>query len=480
MLYAQKSMKSSDARASRALFWSVLVLTIAGFVLRLLCARGDLWLDEVWSIQNLEHIPNIGDIFWGISQDNNHILNSLWLWFVGPDAAPIVIRLESIILGTFTIPIAAKFCARGGPVAALAGAALVAGSAIFVHYGSEARGYAGLILMIFIAAEALENFLKDPNEHRSRLLFGAAIAFGTLFHLTMLTAALTLIVATLARIYFATRSPRRTVSTALDLVIPAALGALPALGFLAAGVLNTHKIQLGDQVPFTFERLARGLATLYEATLGLPYDLPTWFAAAAAIVLTGVAVFLVPPERRILPLVCLILPPSVAMLVGLPNVHIARFHLIGAVGLVILFADAMARLWSTRHIGFAVVIGLALAFGSGPHVAQLFALGRGDYQKIVARMESAGPATYGSNMPAELGRIVRFYDRRFGGRLTPVAALDWCQNPPDWFILSDDPAGEAAHRAFGPPQCATSFNLDRVMQPAQLSGLRLALYRRAN
>ncbi len=476
MSCAQKC--STDLHANRALLFGVVALTIAGFVLRLLCARGDLWLDEIWSIQNLQHIPNVGGVFWGISQDNNHILNSLWLWFVGPAATPVVIRLEAIVLGTLTIPAAAKLCARSGPAAAFAGAALVAGSGIFVHYGSEARGYAGLILMIFIAAEALENFLEDPSDHRSRLVFGLAVAFGALFHLTMLTAAFTLIVATLARIYFATRSPQRLASAVLDLAIPAALGALPALGFLVAGVLNTHKIQLGDQVPFTFARLARGLATLYEATLGLLYDLPIWFAAAAAVFFTGVAVFLVPPERRILPLACLILPPAFAILVGLPNVHIARFHLIGAVGLVILFADLMGRLWGSRHIAVVVVIGLALAIGNGLHVAQLLALGRGDYQKILSRMESAGPTTYGSNMPAELGRTMRFYDRRFG--LTPVAAADWCQRPPDWFILSDDPAGEAVRRSFGPPQCATSFNLDMAMQPAPLSGLRLALYRRAS
>jgi hypothetical protein len=477
MLYAQKSVKSSDARASRALFWSVASLTAAGFVLRLFCARGDLWLDEIWSIQNLEHISNIGGIFWGISQDNNHILNSLWLWFVGPNATPIVIRLEAIVLGTLTIPAAAKLCGRNGFVAAIAGAALVAGSVLFVHYGSEARGYAGLILMIFIAAEALEIFLEDPNNHRSRLVFALAVAFGALFHLTMLTAAFTLIVATLARIYFVTRSSRRLATATIDLAIPAALGVLPALGFLVAGVLNTHKIQLGDQVPFSFARLARGLCTLYEATLGLPYDLPIWLAAAAAIILTGVAIILIAPGRRILPLACLILPPALATLVSLPNVHIARFHLIGAVGLVILVAELMARLWTLRQVAFVVVIGVALAIGNGLHVAQLMALGRGDYQKIVARMESAGPATYGSNMPAEIGRTLRFYDPRL--ELTQVAAADWCQRPPDWFVLSDDPAGEAAHRFFGPPQCATPFDLDVVMRPAPLSGLRLALYRRA-
>jgi hypothetical protein len=478
MLYAPKSVISSDARTSGAFFWGVVALTAAGFLLRLFAARGDLWLDEIWSIQNLQHIDNVGGIFWGISQDNNHVLNSLWLWFVGPNAAPIVIRLEAIVLGSLTIPVAAKVCARRGPAAGLAGAALVAGAAIFVHYGSEARGYAGLLLMIFIAAEALENFLEDPSKRRSRLLFGVAVALGALFHLTMLTAAFALILATLARIYFATRAARRVASAARDLAIPAALGALPALGFLVAGMLNTHKIQLGDQVPFSFARLAHGVTTLYAATLGLPYDLPIWLAAAAAVMLTAIAALLIAPERRILPLACLVLPPALAVLVRLPNVHIARFYLIGALGLVVLLSELIGRAWSNRHVVLVVAIGLALTIGNGLHVAQLLAFGRGDYEKVIGRMESAGAATYASNMPAELGRTFRFYDRRFA--LTQIAAADWCRRPPDWFVLSDDPVDERAHRSFGPPQCATLFNLDMVMQPAPLSGLRLALYRRAN
>ncbi len=477
MLYAQKSLKSS-VRASRAVFWSVAALTAAGFVLRLFAARGDLWLDEIWSIQNLQHIRNVGDIFWGISDDNNHLLNSLWLWVVGPDAPPIVVRLEAIVLGTCTVPLAARLCARRGAVAALAGAALVAFSDLFVHYGSEARGYAGLILMIFVAAEALERFLEHPQNHRSRMAFGAAVALGALFHLTMLIAAFTLIVATLGRVWRRDRSPRHVARAAIDLGIPAVLGAAPALGFLLAGVLNTHKIQLGVQVPFTLARLGHGITTVFAAIFGLPYGLPLWLGAAIALALTVSAIFLLAPERRILPLACLLLPPALASLLQLPNVHIARFHLVASVGLVVLFAEAMGKLWSLRHPRLVLAIGFLVALGNGRNVAQLLVLGRGDYQAVVARMESTGPSTYGSNMPAEVGRTVRFYDRRFGSRLAPVS--DWCRKPPDWFVLSDDPGGEAARRMFGPQRCAASFALDRVMRPAPLSGLRLALYRRTD
>jgi hypothetical protein len=467
-------IRTSDLSANRALVLVVAALTVLGFLLRLFAARGDLWLDEIWSIQNLEHVSNVGGIFWGISQYNNHLLNSLWLWIVGPDAPPIVIRLESIVLGTLTIPMAAKLCARNGSIAGLAAAALVAGSALFVHYGSEARGYAGLLLMIFVAAESLEKYLEDPSDQRSRFAFGLAVAFGALFHLTMLMAALTLVIATLVRIY--SRAPRRLALAAIDLAIPAILGAVPAVGFLIASALNTHKIQLGVQVPFTFARLTHGLATLYVALFALPYDLPLWLATGVAIVITCLAVFFLAPERRILPVAWLLLPPVLASLVGLPNVHIARFHLIAAVGLVVLFAEVMEEFWDPRKPALVLSIGVWLALGNGVHVAELLALGRGDYERVVARMESAGPVTYGSNMPAEVGRTVRFYDRR--SELTPVS--DWCRKPPDWFVLSDDPAGEAAHRSFGPPSCAAHFDFVSVMQPAPLSGLRLALYRRAN
>jgi hypothetical protein len=478
MLYAQKPVKSSDLRTRRAVFWSVAALMAAGFVLRLFAARGDLWLDEIWSIQNLQHIRNVGDIFWGISDDNNHLLNSLWLWIVGPDAPPIVIRLEAIVLGTCTIPVAAMLCVRSGAVAALAGASIVAFSDLFVHYGSEARGYAGLILMIFIAAEALERFLENPDDHRSRLAFGVAVALGALFHLTMLLAVFTLLVATLGRVWLRGRSLRRVGFTAIDLGIPAVLGAVPALGFLLAGVLNMHKIQLGVQVPFTVARLARGLTTVFTAIFGLPYGLPIWLGAGIAVVLTVLVICFLAPERRILPLACLLLPPAIAGLLQLPSVHIARFHLVASLGLVLLFAETMAKLWSLRHTHLVLAIGFLIAVGNARNVAQLLALGRGDYETVVARMESAGPATYGSNMPAEVGRTVRFYDRKFGSRLAPVS--DWCRRPADWFVLSDDPGGEAKWRAFGPQHCAASFALDLVKRPAPLSGLRLALYRRTD
>lgn len=478
---------SSDAPPRRLIIFAVLALTLAGLLLRLAAARGDLWLDEIWSLQNLEKLHGVGGIFLGISEDNNHYLNSLWLWLVGPNAPPLLIRLEAVICGTLTIPVAAVLCGRAGAAAGLAGAALTAGAALFVHYGSEARGYAGLILMIFIAAEALERFLETfatGKTGMSRLAFGGAVALGALFHLTMLPAAVALVIATLLRLYLRGTPFLRSLSAAIDLAIPAILGAVPALVCLILGAMNVHKFQLGLQVPFSIERLVQGLATLDAATLGLPYDWPSWTLVFVTAVLVLTACVVIRKDQRVLPLAVLLLPPIIGALVHMPNVHIARFYLVSALGFVLLVAAVFALLWQKRRFGLAILLVLELAIGNGFNLAPLLTRGRGDYQSVIKRMEAEGQATYTSNMEAEVNRIVRFYDMRLdgnpGGHLVQANSADWCSAPPDWFILSDDPAGEAPRRAFGRGPCGAVYALKMTMQPAPLSGLRWALYRRSH
>ncbi|WP_129396511.1 hypothetical protein [Methylovirgula ligni] len=451
-------------------------LTVLGLLLRLACAHGDLWLDEIWSLRNLQHLKNAGDILWRLPNDNNHLLNSLWLWLVGPAAPTVLARLESIAVGTLTIPVAAKFCGRSGPAAALTGAGLAAGGAIFVQYGSEARGYAGLLLMIFVAAEALENILEDSTP-RTRLAFAGAVALGALFHLTMLAAAATLIAAAVLRLAYRGRPPREILIAGLDLALLGFLGALPALGLLAASVLNAHLLQEGALTPFSLAALGHSLTTLYAATLGLPYDLALPLALLACAGLTLAAVVLIASERLILPLTCLLLPPLVATLVQAPNVQYARFFLVGVLGLVILASDVIARLWDARRLLGVFLLVFLMALGNCIHVGELFVFGRGNIRPLVARMESHGPARFATNMPVEVWVSLNFYDPR--GMLSEVQAQDWCSRPPDWFVLSDQPAAEASTATFGPPQCRTRYALDMVIPRAPLSGLRFALYRRA-
>ncbi len=456
----------------RRVWIAVAVLTVAGFLLRLAGARGDLWLDEIWSVNHVRNLANAGDILWRLPSTNNHLLNSLWLWIAGPNAPVVLIRLESIIVGTLTVPVAALLCGRSGPAAAITGAALAAGATIFVQYGSEARGYAGLLLMIFVAAEALERFLEKPSA-AARFGFAGAVALGALFHLTMLQAAATLIAATLLRLKFRRRSFAEILAAGLDLALMGIIGSVPALVLLAASILNTHRIETGALTPFSATALGQNLTSLYAATLGLPFDLPLPFALLLCLGLTGLAVLLLAPERLILPLTTVLLPAAFATLTRTPNVQYPRFYLIAVLGLILLVSDIAQKFCRERRWAALFALGGFLLIGNAVHLEKLFVFGRGNIRPLVARMERNGAATFGTNLPPETWASLHFYDPR--GALTLVQSQDRCARPPDWYVLTDRP-GEELPKAFGPNGCAGAYRLVMVVERAPLSGLGYALF----
>jgi hypothetical protein len=56
-------------------------LCVLGLALRLWYAHWPLWVDEIWSLKDLVPIGHFWQTLWGISQDNNHYLYSIYLFF---------------------------------------------------------------------------------------------------------------------------------------------------------------------------------------------------------------------------------------------------------------------------------------------------------------------------------------------------------------------------------------------------------------
>lgn len=74
-------------------------------ILRLAAAQGELWLDEIWSLTLISGLQRWWDVFWRISHDNNHFLNSAWLLIAGPEASVLTRRAFSIALGVASPPV---------------------------------------------------------------------------------------------------------------------------------------------------------------------------------------------------------------------------------------------------------------------------------------------------------------------------------------------------------------------------------------
>ncbi len=82
------------------MFAATIFVCLIATALRIAAARGELWLDEVWSIRLVqEHAHSPSDIFLHLQHDNNHFLNSLWVYAVGPDGSAWMYRWPAVVAG---------------------------------------------------------------------------------------------------------------------------------------------------------------------------------------------------------------------------------------------------------------------------------------------------------------------------------------------------------------------------------------------
>ena len=75
---------TSGGLGSVSPIWTMACLCVLGLALRLWYAHWPLWVDEIWSLKDLVPIGHFWQILWGISQDNNHYLYSIYLFFAYP------------------------------------------------------------------------------------------------------------------------------------------------------------------------------------------------------------------------------------------------------------------------------------------------------------------------------------------------------------------------------------------------------------
>jgi len=104
-----------------------------------------------------------------------------------------------------------------------------------VHYGSEARGYAGMILAVLVAYDALLAILDGEARTKNTIIFAAAICVGTFFHLTMVEATAALCASFFRAILVARRWIAGALRRSLPIGLAAAAATLPAVGLFVHG-----------------------------------------------------------------------------------------------------------------------------------------------------------------------------------------------------------------------------------------------------
>jgi len=461
---------------------AAIVAGLIGLGLRILGARGDFWQDEIWTFFLLRGVRSPLGIFLDLSADNNHFLNTLYLYAVGEDASPLLARAFSIVLGVATIA-AVAVAMRGRPLLAQAAAvAMFAAGYPLVHYGSEARGYAGFILCTVLSIYFLERELERP-ERGNRIWLGVSNLAGTLFQPIMVgTVAVLIGWAIWIRWRDGGGLRRAVVETqhTFSMTIRLLLVAL-ALAVVAVYRVGGYKI-LNSQ-PFTATRFTEGYGGMLRFLLGIPASMPGWAVLATVLPATAILLYLVRERlgrRSILYVLAIFGLPFALLCAQLPNVAVYRYYLLPSIALLLLLADGFAAAW--QRGGWARVLGVALAaafaLGNAVELDAFYQYGRGNYQEPLRVIAASGVPTVTGNLDGVVDNTLSFYETRLGLPVAYVTNKELCAGSAAWLIESSDAGAEPVETVtMGAPDCARHYRKETVYPSWGLSGWTWTLYR---
>jgi len=457
----------------------------------------DLWLDEIWSLRLVQQLRSPAEILTRLWHDNNHPLNSLWLYLVGPDQPAWAYRLLSWFMGTATVGLAGLIVqrqyqqlhpdetpARAG-VAGLIAATLVGGSYFLIHFSSEARGYGPAVGFGFLALYALGRAPERPASGWG-FVYGLSCVLGLLSHLVAFQVLLAGLVWSGVKLFTNWSAWRdRLVHLLCWQAGPWLFLGLYYLGFV-------RKVQVGGG-----PKLALGevLGTLSAFSLGFPGGKGGVGAMLVFLVVTILALVLLLRRDRAMAgfyAMGVFVAPAIVQMFSRFGLLYPRYFIVSAAlglllagyALVRLAVCGRGRMGLMGRIGPIAAGGLLTGFliGNGLHTGRLVRDGRGQYQaalRYIAKRTPAGAITVSSDLDFRNFGVMDYYKAAVG----PAHRLHYypTQQPPpeglQWIFLhrldeSTPVPPDALHDAAG-----RDYQLVRVFPHAPLSGWEWYVYR---
>jgi hypothetical protein len=455
-----------------------IVLFVVVVAIRVRAAQNDLWLDEIWSLDLVNQISSPGEVFSHIHSDNNHYLNSLWLYICGFQGNWRGYRMLSILAGSGTVALAWLIGRSRDITKAIMAMLLTGFSYVLILYSSEARGYSTLIFLSVLSYYILDCYLSDRRWHVA-LLFSLSACFGVISHLEFAIFFFSSFLwASYRLIKSGSRFRQAIGSLAVCYVIPTLL-----LALLYRIDIRYMVIAGGDQ-PGLFKCYATALAW----ALGMPPLFPTWTTFGIAGLILVVCLHQLWREKSdsivffgsvvvVMPILLAIAQRSDVLYVRYFIVSIAFFLLL----MSFLFASLYTALGSKGKILCGcLLIGYVIA--NGWHLMALFKFGRGNngqaIRYLIQNSKEARP-TVGGDQDFRIGTVVDFYNRTEIGNhsLRYITMNNWPANGVEWLICQKESYADPVP----PGQVLTDrkghqYELAKIFPTAPLSGLHWFVY----
>lgn len=456
----------------RRWIWLLALLFTAVVVVRLSAADNDLWLDEIWTLEQVRPLQSVLGVFTDIKEEN-HALYTLWAYLLGPEVSAQVYRLPALLAGLFAVLLAARIAVlqSGEWLSAVFAVTLVGFSYLGIHYGTEARGYAPSTAFVLLALAALLHGIDRPQA-RWRVLFGGALC------LAFVAQPMAVNFLAAATAWIPVRQ-RKQIGVRRALADSAGWLAVPSAFFVAYYVLYLRHLETGGGPDNTLFEIC-GNALAY--TFGLPTTLGSLGLnpLGGVILLAGLVTLI--RERNdlwILYLVgCVLAPLTLIILRGSTLIY-ERYFVASAALALLMTSHALTRLWRRAPRIVTALIVIAFLAGNVAHAVPLLRDGRGEPTELIRRVAAetdSAEIRYSANHPFRVRMVIDHYARRAapGRTLRYVEPVD----KPEWVIKSLLEPRDAVDRVVRSPD-GQLFRLAFIVPSAPMSGFWFAAYRRA-
>jgi hypothetical protein len=165
------------------IFW---LLFVTGIILRSLAAQGELWLDEVWNIQAIRNLHSPLEVYTSPNKMDGHSsIFSILLFFLPSHATDLVYRTPSLLFSFITLIVIFANSTQDIKLRLLT-LTLFCYSYLLILYGTEARGYSGMLMFLALAHTSFEKIARKNATNIDLALFATATCLGFLFHYSII------------------------------------------------------------------------------------------------------------------------------------------------------------------------------------------------------------------------------------------------------------------------------------------------------
>jgi hypothetical protein len=426
----------------------VLLLLALALLLRTWVGQDAFWLDEIWSYYISKLVNTPMDVLTGVRIDNNHPLNTLYMYLAGEQPDWFIYRLPAVILGTATVAVLGLGAAKlgGKPwVTMLLGTVSIP----LIQYSTEARGY-GPAAFFGVSAWYIYTYrIRNATAPGWTIAFWLTCALGFASHITFVFVFLALALARAIELLGNEQLDKTGILREMPVFIP------PGLFFIwMYAVFYGQTVTGGDQ-PELGHSLSLSLLQLGQNLAGAPHG--ALWSMLACLLVTGLAIMglrQLPTKQRWFFAAVLAIVPAAIIIPYQPKFFFPRYLFVCVPFFYLLAGRALdCGLRAAPPFKIATLLILTLMLlGNGLLFRDLARWGKGDYSSAINQMYSLNPGkpfTVGGDFDFRHTSIINFYSRFRTDKENLVYIEDsYLQDKPTDFYIAHDFRHEAGANTY--------------------------------